>query len=110
MFRPVLFPGLIELYQRDDVRRVHAAQRPVAVAARNDLVVRAQNKFGRLDQTAAFFMIGADQIAGFLCDAVANWKGNVIGDFLRLVEGIDACSDDRGVQSLEFINLVFEAD
>jgi hypothetical protein len=41
---------------------------------------------------------------------VAHWKGNVVCDFLRFVERIDACGDDRGVQSLEFINLVFEAD
>lgn len=97
------FPRCVKVRQLDHIGGVHPAERAVAIAYRDDLVVRADDKFRRLDDLAAVFPPRSQRIGDLAGDAVADGKVDVVGDFLRLVDRIDAGGDNLGARRIEFV-------
>src|SRR5207247_1809608 len=82
--------------------RLNAPDGAGAVSRSLHLAVGAEHELRGLDDAAALLPPGADTIGIFARHAVAERIGKLRSDFLRLVERIDAGSDDLRADAIQF--------
>ena len=69
----------------------------------------ADQKFGRLNETAAILPPRTQGVGNCASDAIANGKRNFVRYFACLVDRIDATCDDTDIEVSEFLLVFFEA-
>jgi hypothetical protein len=107
---PGLFSRLVQLDKFDNIRSIHPRQRPIAVATGDNLVIRADDEFRRLNQSSPLFPKRAYRIANFASRAVTNRKRHIVRHFLRLIQRVGAGCDNRRIQRVKFRLQFFKAD
>ena len=92
------------VHHPNHISGVHAAERPVAIARGNYFAALGiYNELRWLDEFAVVFPPRPQQISGRTGKSIANGKVYHIGDFLRLVERIDAGCDHLHADFFELL-------
>ena len=107
------FPGsarFVETDQLDHIIRLHAAERAVRIAGRHNLVIGAEDEFGRLDNAAAVFPPRPQRIRNFAGNAFTDREVYLFGNFLGFVFGVAARCDDGNTKFIELCLIFCEAD
>ena len=106
------FPGsarFVETDQLDHIIRLHAAERAVRIAGRHNLVIGAEDEFGRLDNAAAVFPPRSQRVRNFAGNAFTDRKVNLIGNFLGFIFSVDARCDDGNTKLVKICFMFCEA-
>jgi hypothetical protein len=105
-----LLPGFVEIHHLDHVARIDSAEWTIAVARCDDISVGADDEFGGLNDLAAIFPPGTQRIGDVTGHAKSDREVHLIGNFLGLVDGIDASGDDFHAQLVKFVFVFCIAD
>ncbi|MEM8976549.1 MAG: hypothetical protein AAGD43_31195, partial [Pseudomonadota bacterium] len=58
-------------------------------------------KLGRLDDLTPLFPEGTERIGDVSGNTIADWEIDLVGHFLRFVDGVDAGCDNRNAERFE---------
>lgn len=106
----ILFAGCVEIRQLNHIGSIHPAKGAVAIAYRDNLIVRADDEFRRLDNLAAVFPPRPQLVGDIAGDAVTDGEIHLVGHFLRFVDRINAGGKNFCIRRIEFVFKICEAD
>tara|TARA_Y100001970_G_scaffold293013_1_gene437193 strand:+ start:8020 stop:8325 length:306 start_codon:yes stop_codon:yes gene_type:complete len=87
--------GFVEIDKFDHVFSLHTTQWAVTVARCDNIVIRAEYKFGRLDDLTAVLPPRSQSVRHITTYTFANREVNFVSDLTRFFSRVDTCCDDR---------------
>ena len=98
-----LLTGIVEIHHLDHIARIYPAQRAVAIAARDDIAVRIDDELRRLNYLTSVLPPRAERVSDVAGDAVPHREIHLVGDFLGLLDVINASGEDLHPELIEFV-------